>query len=380
MTQFVMVGFVTLCLVATAFAQPATAPAEEDAWKIIQPYLKCPRDFEGQIGEYRDVLKFDDGRPVKTLQDWTRRREEIRQFWHNTLGPWPLLVEQPEIKYLEKEVVEGITRHKVALQVAASPHRALPAYLLIPEGQGPFPAVVVTWYNASESAGIPKKSGEAKPIYAFGWDLARRGYVTLCIGGSGGTTKDKGMQPLMFDAYCAANAYNAVANLAEVDARRVGITGFSYGGKYALFGSSLQDKYACAVWVDPGIVFNEMDPNANYWEPWYLGEEEGVKRKPGVPTAGNPRTGPYKLLVESGHDLHELAALMAPRPLLVSGGAQDPIDHWVVLNNINRVYALLGAPSRIGMTNRPGHLPTEESNRQMYAFFDHFLKEARQAR
>jgi hypothetical protein len=29
------------------------------------------------------------------------------------------------------------------------------------------------------------------------------------------------------------------------------------------------------------------------------------------------------------------------------------------------------------MTNRPAHPPTEESNAQIYAFFEHFLKPAR---
>jgi hypothetical protein len=34
----------------------------------------------------------------------------------------------------------------------------------------------------------------------------------------------------------------------------------------------------------------------------------------------------------------------------------------------------LGCENRVAMTNRPGHGPTEESNEQMYLFFEHFLK------
>jgi dienelactone hydrolase len=381
MTRLLFLTSLVVALAATAASSQTTAPttaaAGSDARQIIEPFMKCPKKFEGQIGDYGDVLKFEDGTMVKTAADWTRRREEIRKFWHESLGAWSAVIEKPEIKLKEKETLDGgIVRQKIWLEVAKNPQRELECYLLTPPGKGPFPAVVVTWYNATESAGIPSKPGAGKPIYAFGLDLAQRGYVTLCLPGSGSTTKDKGMQPLMFDAYCAANACNALANLPEVDAKRIGITGFSYGGKYSMFGSCLYDKFACAVWVDGGIVFNEKDANANYWEPWYLGEEEGKKRKAGVITAENPRTGAYKKLVEGGHDLHELIALMAPRPFLVSGGAQDPPEHWVVLNNINRVYKLLDAPDRVGMTNRGGHYPTEESNRQMYAFFDHFLKGA----
>ncbi len=35
---------------------------------------------------------------------------------------------------------------------------------------------------------------------------------------------------------------------------------------------------------------------------------------PGIPTEKNPRTGAYKKMIADGRDLHELHALMAPRP------------------------------------------------------------------
>jgi hypothetical protein len=154
----------------------------------------------------------------------------------------------------------------------------------------------------------------------------------------------------------------------------VGIVGHSFGGKWAMFASCLYNKFACAAYSDPGIVFDEKRPNVNYWEPWYLGWEPGRTRKPGVPTEDNPRTGPYKMLVETGHDLHELHALMAPRPFLVSGGAEDRPERWKALNHAIAVNRLLGQENRVAMTNRKGHSPTEESNEQLYLFFEHFLK------
>jgi hypothetical protein len=123
-------------------------------------------------------------------------------------------------------------------------------------------------------------------------------------------------------------------------------------------------------------VFDEKRPNVNYWEPWYLGFDPGraEQRKRGVPTAMNPRTGPYKAMVEAGRDLHELHALMAPRPFLVSGGSEDPSDRWRALNHAVAVNKLLGYEGRVGMTNRPTHAPTEESNEQIYQFFGRVLK------
>ena len=140
-----------------------------------------------------------------------------------------------------------------------------------------------------------------------------------------------------------------------------------------MFASCLHEKFACAAWSDGGVVFDEKRSNANYWEPWYLGRDKALKRKPGLVTEENPRTGAYKELVEAKHDLHELHALMAPRPFLVSGGSEDPPARWRALNHAVAVNRLLGYRDRVAMTNRKGHQPTAESNEQLYRFFEYFL-------
>jgi dienelactone hydrolase len=207
--------------------------------------------------------------------------------------------------------------------------------------------------------------------------------VTLAIGSPGGDARDfKGetggatCQPLSYLAYVAANCANALANRPEVDTKRIGIVGHSYGGKWAMFASCLYDKFAAAVWSDPGIVFDEPRANVNYWEPWYLGFDPNLpaQRKPGLITRDNPRTGAYKLMIERRMDLVELHALMAPRPFLVSGGSEDTPARWTALNHSIAVNKLLGATNRVAMHNRKAHPPTAESNDVIYAFFEHFLK------
>ena len=76
-----------------------------------------------------------------------------------------------------------------------------------------------------------------------------------------------------------------------------------------------------------------------------------------------------------GYNLHELHALMAPRPFLVSGGAEDTPSRWRALNHTVAVNRLLGIEHRVAMTNRQGHSPTPESNEQIYQFFECFLHE-----
>jgi hypothetical protein len=93
----------------------------------------------------------------------------------------------------------------------------------------------------------------------------------------------------------------------------------------------------------------------------------------GILSAENPRTGAYQQLAEGGHDLHELHALMAPRPFLVSGNSEDPPERWKALNHAVAVNRLLGYESRVAMTNRKTHAPTAESNELLYLFFEYCL-------
>lgn len=175
-------------------------------------------------------------------------------------------------------------------------------------------------------------------------------------------------------AYIAANCHTVLAQRPEVDPARIGVMGHSYGGKWAMFASCLYDKFACAVWSDGGVAFDETRNAVNYWEPWYLGLDPQQSRRPGLVTAANGRTGSYRAIFESGHDLHELHALMAPRPFLVSGGSEDGAVRWTALNHAVAVNRFLGYEHRVAMTYRPAHSPTTESNEQAFRFLAHFLR------
>jgi hypothetical protein len=349
-----------------------SAADQESAWDRLAPFFKPPAEWADDFGKYKSPLEFPDGRRVKTAVEWQNRRKEIIDAWHKIMGPWPALLEKPNLEFLDKNTRENFTQHRVRVEIA--PRQMSEGYLLVPEGKGPFPAVLVPYYEPETSIGLSEQE-----LRDFGYQLAKRGFVTFSIGSPGGDARNPASgeatwQPLSFLGYVAANCCNALANLKEVDPARIGIVGHSYGSKWAMFGSCLYEKFACAVWCDGGIVFDERRPNVNYWEPWYLGQDPLFKRKPGVPTKENPRTGAYKQLIESGHDLHELHTLMAPRPFLVSGGSEDSPERWQALNHTVAVNKRLGFNHRVAMTNRKGHTPTPESNEQIYLFFEHFLK------
>lgn len=360
---------------------PATASLGEvqrdaDPWSRLAPYFSPPEEFIGKFGNYRSPLQFSDGTKVRTPEDWKRRRHEIQKQWTELLGAWPALIEKPQVEILESTRRDNFMQHRIRFQW--TPRETTTAYLLIPDGEGKRPAVLTVYYEPETAIGL---KGELRD---FAYQLARRGFVTLSIGTTQASEEhtyalyhpeiDRAqVQPLSMLACAAANAWYVLATRPEVDADRIGIVGHSFGGKWALFAGALFDRFAAVAVSDPGIMF-DTHPSVNYWEPWYLGWHPRPWRPRGPVTSDNPAFGLYPKLLEQGRDLHELQALLAPRPYLVSGGEVDPPKRWEALNHLVAVNDTLGLKNRVGMTNRPKHSPTPDSNAVIYAFFEHFLK------
>lgn len=344
--------------------------------EAIAPYFRPPAEFAGKLGSFRSPLLFDDGSRVASASDWPRRRAEILKYWHSVMGACPPLIEKPKVEVLKEERRDNFSQRRVRVETA--PNQSQEGWLLVPDGGGPFAAVLVVYYEPETSVGL--NEDEKHRFRDYGLQLARRGFVTLSIGTPGGNAwkPDTGQavcQPLSFHAYVAANCWKALADIPSVDPKRIGVIGHSYGGKWALFAAALWDKFACVVVSDPGIAWDETRPNVNYWEPWYLGLDAAHPRpKAGVPSDANPRTGAYARLVKDGRDLTDLHALICPRPFLVSGGSEDGAERWTALNHAIAVNDLLGVKNRVAMTNRTAHSPDEKSNAVVWAFFERALR------
>ncbi len=345
--------------------------------KKMAPFFSPPPELKGNFGDYRSPLMFYDGQPVKTSENWKKRREEIVSRWHGLMGKWPPFIKNQEFEILDTTSRDGIMQYHIKFYW--TPDEKTTGYLLIPDGHEQKPAVITVYYEPETAVGAGVTQRD------FAYQLAKRGFVTLSIGTSEATKtntyslyypeiENATVQPLSMLAYAAANAWYLMSDVPGVDSTRIGIMGHSFGGKWAMFASCLFEKFACAVWSDPGIVFDESREDINYWEPWYLGYHPPPWRKRGNITEQNPAKGLYKNLVAEGYNLHELHSLMAPRPFLVSGGSEDPVHRWIPLNHTIAVNRLLGFNNRVAMTNRPEHSPNDQSNEQAYLFFEYFLK------
>lgn len=367
---------IACCLMFAMFTCIAVAQDPAPAFEKLEACFAPPPRWENQLGDYRSPLLFADNTEAASATDWKRRRKELLSEWESLLGKWPPLITNPVVTTLETSRRENFTQHRI--RFLWTPQESTTGYLLVPDGDGPFPAVVTVFYEPETAIGL------GKPHRDFALQLAKRGFVTLSIGTTEATQEKTysiyhpsidtaDVQPLSMLGYAAATAWHVLADRPEVDSKRIGIVGHSFGGKWAMFASCLFDKFACAVWSDPGIVFDDR-PSVNYWEPWYLGYHQKPWRPRGVITEENPARGLYLKLLEGKRDLHELHALMAPRPFLVSGGSEDPVHRWEALNHSIKVNHLLGYRNRVAMSNRQDHSPNNESNKVVYAFFEHFLK------
>lgn len=367
-----------MVLFGSSTAQAQGSINKEAIWNEIAPFFEPPAAYANEFGPYASVLVDGQGKAIQHKKEWQKQRKAIRDKWMNQMGQWPDYIQNQHLKVLSSTAKDGYTEQEVSFRWL--PDQETRGYLLIPEGKGKKPAVITVFYEPETAVGKGKEDRD------FALQLVKEGFVCLSLGTTE-TTNNKTyslyypsiekarIQPLSTLAYAAANAWYALAKHKAVDAQRIGIMGHSYGGKWAMFASCLFDKFACAVWSDPGIVFDETKGSGvNYWEPWYLGYYPppwtNAWRKTGmIPEA----QGLYPQLMKAGQDLHELHALMAPRPFLVSGGSSDLIDRWVPLNHSIQLNKFLGYNNRVAMTNRVEHSPNKLSNRQMQLFFQYFL-------
>jgi hypothetical protein len=377
-------------VVKIRFASAADAlegASQRTPWQIIAPYFTPPVAWRDAYGEYRSPLTIPDtGGRVASAEEWSERRERLRQEWHELLGAWPNLNTDPKVESLDSLVGDGFVQHRIRFEWI--PGQQTEGWLLVPvstkedDWQALYPAVLSVYYEPETAIGA------GGPHRDFALQLVRRGFVCLSIGTTEATQartyglyypslQDAQVQPLSMLGYAAANAWHVLASLPTVDPERIGVVGHSFGGKWAMFAACLFDKFACAAWSDPGIVFDDHRPSVNYWEPWYLGYHPPPWRERGVITNDNPGRGLYVELRRAQRDLHELHALMPPRPFLVSGGSEDGLERWQALNHSVAINRLLGHENRVAMTNRPDHGPNADSNQVLCAFFEHFLEPAR---
>ena len=165
---------------------------------------------------------------------------------------------------------------QLRIEYTGSEDDTIPAYLLVPEGDGPFPAILVhhqhnsQWhYGKSEVAGLV-----GDPLNAFGPALARNGCIVLCpdsIGFEDRRRNQSGIQKndqsdwlqyyngmayrlvkgeLLLTAVLndAIIGINMISHFPKTDPGNIGILGHSYGGNTSIFHAAVDERvqFVCA--------------------------------------------------------------------------------------------------------------------------------------
>ena len=154
----------------------------------------------------------------------------------------------------------------------------------------------------------------------------------------------KGMAKMLFDAQRGLDVLEA---LPQVNRTRLGAVGHSLGAKEVLYLAAFDDRVKAAVSSEGGIGIRF----SNWDAPWYLSDAVN--------------SDAFKA---TGHEHHELLAMIAPRPfLLVGGDSADGKRSWPFIDAALPVYRLHGPDRRppLGLFNHgQGHsVPPEAGKR-----------------
>jgi hypothetical protein len=107
--------------------------AKNVSWlqEIQAPPAKLPADAP----KLSDLLTDASGKKIDSLEGWKSRRDELRKWWLEFLGPMPAERRAtPKLKVLEEDRPEGVIRQLVQYEV--EPGILTQAYLLKPAKQG----------------------------------------------------------------------------------------------------------------------------------------------------------------------------------------------------------------------------------------------------
>lgn len=359
--QFLAAGASACALAPYAPSQLWAADAPDVSW--LKEVQTRPENLPADTPKLPSLLVDEAGQPITTLEGWEKRRAELRRRWLEFLGPLKAERPAPQLTVLEEDRPEGVIRQLVRYE--SEPGIPVEGYLLRPAGkvQGKRPGVVALHSTAKET--IRQPAGlEGAPEKAFGLKLAQRGFVTFCprcfLWQGAGDYKDlvakfqarhpgsKGMAKMLFDS---VRAVDVLAAQSDVDPARLGAVGHSLGGKETLYLAAFDERIRCTVSSEGGVGVGF----SNWDAVWYLSDAA--------------KTPEFKL----SH--HEVLALAAPRHfLLVGGDSADGAKSWPYIEAVMPVYALYGAPGRVGLYNhKKGHAVPPEAEERIYEWIVRYL-------
>ena len=309
---------------------------------------------------------------LTTSNVWLAQLPEKRAQLAEMLGLAPM----PPRTDLQAKVtgrIEHDTFTVENLHFQSRPGLYVTANLYVPKNlTKPAPAVLyVSGHGPVVTNGI--SYGNKVSYQHHGAWFARNGYVCLILdtvqlgeisGVHHGTYREgmwwwnsRGYTPAGVECWNGMRALDYLSTRSEVDTNRFGVTGRSGGGAYSWFVTAMDERIKAAA---PVAGITDLENHV-------------------VDGAVEGHCDCMFFVNTYRWDYPQLAALAAPRPLLICNTDDDnifPLDGVVRLRDkVRRVYDLLGAGDKCGLVITPGpHKDTQELQVPVMRWFNKHLK------
>lgn len=358
-------------------SKPSVSFSMENTGSIYEVGELPDFDSLSELQTLPNPFKMMDGSLVERQDQWEKRRAELMEMFQTyEIGPkFKTPKSCVSAKFIDSEVDTIVVTVEVDGETLSF---NCPAY--IPQGKGPFPAVIGVGYEA-KAGNLPDDIFTSRKIAMIGFP-----YEEIIQ-----SQQRRGMQPIndlypehleigslagwIWGVSRLIDAIEQLREEAKIDVSHLAVSGCSIGGKLALYTGAFDERIALTISQDAGaggaaswrvlehIVETERLGAVD--SHWFL-------RKMKMFEADNV----YKLPM----DHHELCALIAPRALLVFGNT----DYWfmgdeaayVSLYAARKVWEKFGKEDRIGWSFQGDHplcSITDDQRADLEAFVDKFL-------
>ncbi|TWU57297.1 alpha/beta hydrolase family protein [Rubripirellula reticaptiva] len=311
--------------------------------------------------------------PDTTLQQWKDGRPELQRQLRDMLGLDPM----PPRTSLQAEVVGSMLHgdYRVErLHFQPSPGLYVAANFYLPaKVETRLPTILYGCGHAKQAAG-KLSYGNKTAYHHHGVWFARNGYACLIIdtiqwgeflGDHHGTYRlkqwwwnNRGYTPAGVEAWTCVRALDYLETRPEVDSDRFGVTGRSGGGAYSWWVTGIDDRVKVAVPV-AGIT---------------------TLRNHVVDGCVEGHCDCMYMINTYRWDYSMVAAMAAPRPLLIANSDKDtifPLDGVLAIHQqVRDVYRLYGQDDKLGLQITEGpHRDTQELRVHAFRWFNRWLKD-----
>ena len=365
-----LIAVLLLLLVVSPSLRAAEPPPESRGDRMLDAY------FRQQTKQIADACLAD----FKTKDDWERKRPELRRRFLEMMGLWPL-PPRTDLKPVVtgKVDTEHFTVEKLHFQ--SRPGLYVTANLYVPKrAQFPAPAVLYVCGHGNVVKDGVSYGSKVQYQHHPAW-FAEHGYVCMILdtlelgeipGEHHGTYRRgmwwwqaRGYTPGGVECWNAMRALDYLESRKEVDLKRLGVTGRSGGGATSWWVAAADDRPQCIVPV-AGIA------------DLYAHVVEGVapRVRKGVITGHCDCMYPVNAY---RWDFAEVAALCAPRPLMLGNSDADDIfpvaGYRRLVDKVRRIYDLYGAGDRFVLWETKGpHKDTPEMRQGAFQWLNRWLK------